>query len=67
MLWDLGCGEREVFFYPSLIDPAARTPSFEDFGESGFLYLARYQNFKNCKVTWDRDLVRVPVRLQRNP
>ena len=56
-----------MFFYPSLIDPAARTPSFEDFGESGFLYLARYQNFKNCKVTWDRDLVRVPVRLQHNP
>ena len=67
LLWDLGCGEREVFFYPSLIDPAARTPSFEDFGDTGFLYLARYQNFKNCKVTWDRDLVRVPVRLQRNP
>jgi hypothetical protein len=67
LLWDMGCGEREVFFYPSLIDPAARTPSFEDFGDTGFLYLARYQNFKNCKVTWDRDLVRVPVRLQHNP
>ncbi len=65
LLWDLTCGDKEAFFYPSLIDPDAETPSFEDFGDRGYLYLARYQNFRNCKVTWDRDLVRLPVTLQR--
>jgi hypothetical protein len=64
LLWDIACGDAEAFFYPSLVDPAARTMSFEDFGDRGYLYLARYQNLKNCKVTWDRDLVRVPVSIQ---
>jgi hypothetical protein len=67
LLWDMSCGDSEAFFYPSLIDPAAKTYSFEDFGDKGFLYLARYQHFRNCKVTWDRDLVRVPVRIQPIP
>ena len=67
LLWDLACGDQDAFFYPSLIDPAATTHSFEDFGETGFLYMARYQNFRNCKVTWDRDLVRLPVRIQPIP
>ncbi|MDP8919843.1 MAG: hypothetical protein M3O00_13325 [Pseudomonadota bacterium] len=64
LLWDLACGDQDAFFYPSLIDPAANTFSFEDFGDTGFVYMARYQNFRNCKVTWDRDLVRVPVRVR---
>jgi hypothetical protein len=67
LLWDLACGDQDAFFYPSLIDPAANTLSFEDFGETGFLYMARYQNFRNCKVTWDRDLVRIPVRIEPAP
>jgi hypothetical protein len=27
------------------------------------LYLARYQ-LKDCRVTWDRDLIRIPVRVE---
>ncbi|MDJ1159978.1 hypothetical protein QNA08_17330 [Chelatococcus sp. SYSU_G07232] len=64
LLWDKDCTRPDAYFYPSLIDAGARTFSFEDFGDKGFLYLTRYQ-LKNCKVTWDRDLVRVPVRLHR--
>ncbi|KAB0266616.1 hypothetical protein [Microvirga brassicacearum] len=63
LLWDKSCDEPHAYFYPSLIDPRATTFSFEDFGDSGFLYLTRYQ-LKDCKVTWDRDLVRVPVTLK---
>ncbi|CUA86956.1 hypothetical protein Ga0061061_10396 [Chelatococcus sambhunathii] len=64
LLWDKSCDERHAYFYPSLIDPDAKTFSYEDFGERGYLYLTRYQ-LRNCKVTWDRDLVRVPVELKR--
>lgn len=62
LLWDKSCGEP-AYFYPSLIDPRAKSLSFEDFGDDGFLYLSRYQ-LRDCKVTWNRDLVRVPVRIQ---
>lgn len=65
LLWDKSCSELHAYFYPSLIDPTARTPSFEDIGEQGYLYLTRYQ-LKNCAVTWDRDLVRIPVTVQSN-
>lgn len=64
LLWDKSCDEPQAFFYPSLMDPGARTLSFEDIGSSGFLYLTRYQ-LSNCKVTWDRDLVRVPVEIKK--
>jgi len=65
LLWDKSCNERHAYFYPSLIDPEATTFSYEDFGERGYLYLTRYQ-LRNCKVTWDRDLVRVPMELRRD-
>ncbi|MGO4706815.1 hypothetical protein AB4072_13685 [Microvirga sp. 2MCAF38] len=64
VLWDKSCEEPHAYFYPTLIDPDARTFSFEDVGTSGFLYLTRYQLDK-CQVTWDRDLVRVPVTIQK--
>lgn len=63
LLWDKSCSEPEATFYPALIDPKARTLSFEDVGSDAFLYLTRYQ-LKNCKVTWDRDLIRIPVSIQ---
>lgn len=66
LLWDKDCGRRDAYFYPSLLDPQARTPSFEDVGEKAYLYLTRYQ-LTGCKVTWDRDLVRVPVDLRTAP
>ena len=31
LLWDMGCGEREVFFIRACIDPAARTPFLRGF------------------------------------
>ncbi|MBF9233871.1 hypothetical protein [Microvirga alba] len=64
LLWDKCCEESHAYFYPTLIDPEARTLSFEDVGASAFLYLTRYQ-LKNCGVTWNRDLVRVQVAIRR--
>jgi hypothetical protein len=66
LLWKKDCGKPQAFFYPALIDPAARTPSFEDIGDKGYLYLVRY-NLSGCKVTWDRDLVRLPIRVVGAP
>ncbi|WP_210483372.1 hypothetical protein [Microvirga antarctica] len=66
LLWDKSCAEPSAYFYPTLIDPEAKTLSFEDMGSEGFLYLTRYQ-LRDCKVTWDRDLVRVPVALRSRP
>jgi hypothetical protein len=62
-MWDRSCNKTESIFYPSLIDPEAKTHSFEDFGNDGYLYLVRYQ-IHDCKVTWDRDLVRIPVSIR---
>lgn len=67
LLWEKGgCERRTLYFYPSLLDPNAETASFQDVAGDAFLYLVRY-NRQNCKVTWDRDLVRVPVRISRAP
>ena len=63
LLWSRPCPAATSYFYPSIMDPDARTPSFEDIGDTGFLYMTRYQ-LRDCKVTWDRDLVRVPVALR---
>ncbi|MBM6594396.1 hypothetical protein [Microvirga pudoricolor] len=63
LLWSRPCPASTSYFYPSIIDPDARTPSFEDVGDSGYLYMTRYQ-LRDCKVTWDRDLVRVPVAVR---
>ncbi len=62
LLWQGGCGGPAPVFYPSLLDDDARTRSFEDMDDTAFLYLARF-NLDRCRITWDRDLIRVPVRV----
>ena len=61
LLWEDKCG-RNSFFYPSLIDPQALSPSFEDVEGEAFLFLVRF-NLSGCRATWDRDLLRIPVRI----
>jgi hypothetical protein len=63
LLWKRDCNRSEAYFYPALLDPQATSRSFEDFGERGYLYLVRY-NLTNCRVNWDRDLVRIPVEIK---
>lgn len=55
-----GCTDGEAFAYPSLIDPKSSSLNFEDMADTAFLYLTRIKT-NGCKLTQDRDLVRVPV------
>jgi hypothetical protein len=52
-----------AFDYPALLDPNSRSLSFEDVGMNAYLYMTRL-NLANCKISWDRDLVRLPVRVE---
>jgi hypothetical protein len=58
------CGDEDPVLYPSLIDPASPSRSFETTGRHAFLYLTRF-NVEDCRLSFDRDLVRVPVELSR--
>ena len=62
LLWENGCSSEGRVFYPALLDPKAKTPSFQDTSDKAYIYYTRYQ-LTGCKVTWDRDLVRVPVTI----
>jgi hypothetical protein len=58
------CGDDPPILYPSLIDPASPGRSFETTGRHAFLYFTRF-NVEACRLSFDRDLVRVPVELSR--
>lgn len=60
LLWEVSCSAEGKIFYPALLDPDATTPSFQDTADKAYIYFTRYR-LTGCKVTWDRDLVRVPV------
>ena len=56
------CSDAAAFDYPSLLDPASTSRNFEDVGASPYLYMTRL-NLTACKPTWDRDLVRLPIKI----
>jgi len=60
------CAERNVAFYPSLLDPASPSRNFEDVGERPYLYLTEIHP-EACRIGADRDLVRLRVRIQLAP
>jgi hypothetical protein len=49
--------------YPSIIDPESPDLSFGTLGTGGYLYFTRYNDASRCKMTMDRDLVRVAVQV----
>jgi hypothetical protein len=63
LLFRYGCGDAAAFDYPALLDPTSESRNFEDVGSTAYLYMTRL-NLSGCKVTWDRDLVRLPVRIE---
>ena len=65
LLTRLDCGRPAAFYYPALLDPASDSRNFETIGDRPFLYLTRL-NLENCRVTRNRDLVRLPVRVSAN-
>lgn len=62
ILWQHGCDEGPPVFYPSLLDPDTASRNFETVDERGFVYFTSF-NLSGCKVTWDRDLMRLEVAL----
>ena len=62
MMYDFPCGSAVAYAYPSIIDPRSPSPTFASVGTSAFLYLTRF-NLRDCRLTMDRDLIRVPLAL----
>ena len=62
LLTDQTCSAEAAYYYPSLLDETSKTRNFEDVGDRAHLYLTRL-NLDKCRVTWDRDLVRLPVQI----
>lgn len=63
LLYRYNCGDAAAFDYPALLDPDSHSFSFEDVGANAYLYMTRL-NLANCKISWDRDLVRLPVLVE---
>lgn len=62
LLTHLNCAQPGAFYYPALLDPKSADRNFATVGDEAFLYLTRL-NLAGCRITWDRDLVRLPVRI----
>lgn len=59
--WTYECGDSNPILYPSLLDARSASRNFETTGRRAWLYFTRF-HYKNCRMTSNRDLVRVPVR-----
>ncbi len=55
-----------TYHHPSLIDPTSADRNFATVGDLAQLYVMTH-NFKNCRASPDRDLLRVPVRITVTP
>jgi len=62
MMYDFPCSSGVAYAYPSIIDPKSPSPTFATTGARPFLYLTRF-NLRGCRLTMDRDLIRVPLAL----
>lgn len=61
--WNYSCDEPYRYSYPSLIDPASASRNFETIASDAILYMARI-TIKDCKMTMQRDLIAIPVKLE---
>jgi hypothetical protein len=58
------CGNQHPIAYPSLIDPESESQNFETTGRTAYLYFTKH-HYRRCRMSYDRDLVRVPVAFRR--
>lgn len=56
------CGGGDVLGYPALLDPESPDRNFMTVSDSAQLFLTRF-NLHDCKITMDRDLIRIPIRI----
>lgn len=61
-MWSKSCNDHVRFAYASLIDPNSMRRNFDSVGNSGYLYMTRF-NISNCTMGPDRDLVRLKVMI----
>lgn len=64
--WMKPCPIAPAWHYPSLIDPNSPRRNFDTVGDDAVLFMTRL-NLKGCRGSLDRDLVRIPVRLNVEP
>lgn len=62
--WTFECGDDAPVNYPSLLDPKSPSRNFDVTSKTGYLYFTRL-NYSNCQGRLDRDLLRVPITLQK--
>jgi hypothetical protein len=62
MLWTYECGDANPLAYPALLDSDSPSSNFETTGKRFYLYFTRF-NSEACRLTNDRDLIRVPIEL----
>jgi hypothetical protein len=60
------CDDLAVYSYPSLIDEQSPSRNFDIVDTTASLYLTRI-NPQKCKITADRDLVRLPIAIFDKP
>lgn len=49
--------------YPALFDPDSADRNFGTIGDTGYVYYTRFNGANSCRLTMDRDLVRMPIKL----
>lgn len=49
--------------YPSIIDSESNDENFGTIGHAGYLYYTKFNLSDNCRLTFDRDLVRIPIKI----
>jgi hypothetical protein len=64
LLQDYKCGGPDPEYYPSVLDPGSDSPNFETTGRRPYLYFT-HLHYKDCRQTFDRDLVRVRIEFSK--
>lgn len=63
LLWRRDCTAPAAYAYPSLIDGASASASFDTVGDDFWLYLVEVRLDDACRAGPERNLVRLPVSL----
>lgn len=60
----LHCSRAQVAgAYPSLVDSSSLDENFGSVGDSAYLYYTKFNLQSKCRLTLDRDLVRIPIKI----
>lgn len=60
------CGDPDPKAYASFLDPTSPDRNFGVTGRTGWVYYTQF-NFQDCHMTYDRDLMRIPVEITMTP